>query len=137
MVEIIGEFCACILFAIDNARAQNSSIFEIVAQITDEFGIFRKAFGDDVARAIKGCLHIGNFTSNILRSNLCGDQPAVGQNGFGKWAKAALAGDFRFGSALGLIGKVEVFKLGFGLNACDFQFEFRRQFFLAADRFEN
>ena len=72
-----------------------------------------------------------------MRSNLGGDQPAVGQNGFGKRPKTAFAGDFRFGAALGLIGKIQVFKLGLGLNACDFQFEFRRQLFLAADRFQN
>ena len=137
MVEIVGEFGTGLLLALDDARAQHRTVLHIGTQPAHQFGIFRNTLGDDVARAFKRRLHICDLFGEIGGGEICRHGGAIGENGFGQGAQAALAGDLGLRAALGLIGQVDVFELGLGGRDGDASLELGGQFALFADGFEN
>ena len=137
MIEIIGEFGAGFLLPLDDAGAQLRGAAHVGAQAAKQVGIFGDTFGNDVAGAFESRLHVGDIGGEESLGALSGGDTAVEQNGFGKWRKAAFAGDFRLGAALGLVGQIDVFKLGLGGNGGDLGGKFVGKLVLAADRIED
>ncbi len=84
MIEIIGEFRTRLLLAVNDTRVQDGLVFQIITQIADQLGIFRKTFSDNVARAVERRLHIWHFRRDVGCGKLGRHKAAIGEDRFGK-----------------------------------------------------
>lgn len=137
MIEIIGEFFACRLLAIDHLGAENGVLAHIVAQASKKIGVFRHGFRHDVARAFKRCLHIRHLALHIGFAKLCRIGCAVCPDRFGQRTETALAGDFGAGAALRLVGQIKVFQLRLGARLHDLDHQGVRHLALTVDGINN
>src|SRR5690606_6443087 len=126
MVEIIRIFCTSFLFAINDTRAQESPVFEIISQLADEVGLFRESCCNNVTRTVSRSLHISYIFVEILRGQLFWHQPTIVKDCLRQGSKAALAGNLSACAAFRLIWKIKIFQFSLCFYLTDFKFEFWR-----------
>ncbi len=65
MVEIIGEFRAGLLLAVDHPGPHEGAFLHVGPQFADQIGILGELFRQDIARALKCCLGIDHLFGQI------------------------------------------------------------------------
>ena len=137
VVEIVGEFRAGLLLAVDQFGAQHGLVAHVGAQAADQIGVDRNRLGDDVARAFERGLHVGDFAGDIGGREFARISRAIGKDRVGERLQTALARDFGLGAALRLVRQVKVFELGFGERGMELLFQPLAELTLRADRLED
>ncbi len=110
MVEIIGEFGAVLLLALDQPRGEMGVVPQMVANRPDQVGVLGEALGEDIARALQRGGGVGDalFRIHVWRRGLFRVPRRVGQQRVGQRLQSRLAGDRRPGAALRAVGKVKI-----------------------------
>src|SRR5690606_33362164 len=82
VVEIVGEFGAGFLLAVDHLGAERGAVLHIGAQAADEVGVFGHLFHNDVAGAVEGGFYIRDIVVEIGGGEVGGDEAAVIEDRF-------------------------------------------------------
>jgi hypothetical protein len=133
-VEPVAELGALGFLAGDHGRGEQGVLAQIGAQLGQQRRVFAEAFHEDLARTVQCRLDVGHVLLGRLGLRvdvLCRlgfrVKRRVGVECVGQRFQPRLAGDLGLGSALLLVGQVEVFEPLLGVGSDDRGCEFRRQ----------
>jgi hypothetical protein len=118
VVEVVAEFRAFVLLALDDFRADLTVLPRPFAQAVDERGVFGDRFHEDLARAVERGFHVGDAFLRIDESRCAffrRDRRIVAQRERERF-EAGFARDLRLGAALGLVRQIEVFEARLGVG---------------------
>ncbi len=139
MLEIIAELGAFILLAGYDAGAESGVVLEEIAQFRQQVGVLGEALHEDVLGTFEHGLGVGESLLGIDEALGFGfgRQARIGEQRVGQLAEAGFQGDLALGTALLLVGQVEVFQAGLGVGQVDLAGELGGEFALLLDAGED
>ncbi len=135
VIEVVAELRALFLFASDHGRRQVGVFPQVVAHLRQQGRILSKALHQDVARAVQRGFAVGHAfigVNKLLRFGLRIVRRRVPQQ-IRQRRQASFNSDLPAGTALRLVGQVEIFEFGLAQRAGDGLRQIVSQFTLIAD----
>ncbi|MDQ1133801.1 hypothetical protein QE386_002396 [Pseudoxanthomonas winnipegensis] len=135
VVEVVAVLGAGVFLAFHHAGADHAVVLQPGAQFAQQRGVLAPALHQDGARAFQRGLGVGHALVGIDEAGgeVLRHARGVGQQAVGQRLQAGLARDLRAGTALGLVGQVEVFQARLAVGGKQFVAQFVGQLALLVD----
>ena len=139
MIKVVGKLGAGSFLARHHFGDQLALQPQLVAQPSQQAGIFGKTLDQDGPCPVKGGLDISHALAGIDKSRcrLLGLLLRPGQQAFCQRFQPGFAGDLRAGTPFGLVGQVQVFQPGLVGRSIECRFQFTGQLALLGNGLED
>ena len=133
--EIVGKLGAFLLLAGNHTRGHAAIFTQRAAQTLQQAGVLGKAFHKNVLGAVQRRLDVSHTLVGVDKGCglLLGIKGRIIKQSVGERLQTGLNGNLALGTALGLVGQVQVFKAGFGVGLADIALQFGAQLTLLGD----